>query len=82
MMIPSSYHKVKSDVQYNQDKTVTYLKSKDLILEYLSIYDSINNERLENYVDAQKQATTFIIRKMRKSGLIVMERESYNIQIE
>lgn len=43
MMTPSSYHKVKSDVQYTQDKIVTYLKSMDLILEYLSTYDSINN---------------------------------------
>lgn len=42
MMTPSSYHKVKSDVQYTQDKTVTYLKSKSLILDYLSTHDSIS----------------------------------------
>ncbi len=73
MMTPSSYHKVKSDVQYTQDKTVTYLKSKDLILEYLSIYDSINNETIRELCRCtKKQATTFT-RKMRESGLIVME---------
>ena len=73
MMTPSSYHKVKSDVQYTQDKTVTYLKSKDLIIEYLLTHDSINNETIRELCRCtKKQATTFS-RKMRESGIITME---------
>lgn len=59
MMTPSSYHRVKSDVQYTQDKTVTYLKSKDLILEYLSIYDSINNETIRELCRCKKAIYNF-----------------------
>lgn len=73
MMTPSSYHKVKSDVQYTQDKTVTYLKSKDLIIEYLLTHDSINNETIRELCRCtKKQATTFS-RKMRESEIITME---------
>lgn len=61
MMIPSSYHKVKYDVEYIQDKTVTYLKEKDLILEYLSTYHSINNETIRELCRCtKKQVTTFL----------------------
>jgi len=73
MMTPSSYHKVKSDVQYTQDKTVTYLKSKDLILEYLSTHDSINNETIRELCRCTKKQATSFSRKMRESGLIIME---------
>ena len=72
MMTPSSYHKVKSDVQYTQDKTVTYLKSKSLILDYLSTHDSINNEIIRELCRCtKKQATTFA-RKMRDEGILEM----------
>lgn len=73
MMTPSSYHKVKSDVQYTQDKGATYLKSKDLILEYLSTYDSINNKTIRELCRCTKKQATSFSRKMRESGLITME---------
>lgn len=72
MMTQSAYHQVKSDVQYTQDKTVTYLKSKDLILEYLSTHDSINNETIRELCRCtKKQATTFA-KKMRDEGILEM----------
>lgn len=73
MMTASSYHKVKSDVQYTQDKGATYLKSKDLILEYLSTYDNINNETIRELCRCTKKQATSFSRKMRESGLIIME---------
>ncbi|WP_281518210.1 hypothetical protein, partial [Thomasclavelia cocleata] len=58
--------------QYTQDKTVTYLKSKSLILDYLSTHDSINNETIRELCRCtKKQATTFS-RKMRDEGIIEM----------
>lgn len=73
MLTARVYSAVKTDVQYTQDKTVTYLKAKDLILEYLSIYDNINNETIRELCRCtKKQATTFS-RKMREDKLIIME---------
>ena len=72
MMTPSMYHQVKSDINYTQDQSITYLKSKNLILDYLSTHESINNEVIRELCRCtRKQASTFTS-KMRKEGLLEM----------
>ena len=73
MMTPSMYHQVKSDIQYTRDLSITYLKSKDLILEYLSTHESINNETIRELCRCTKKQASSIVNKMRESNLLVME---------
>lgn len=72
MMTPSMYHQVKSDINYTQDQSVTYLKSRNLILDYLDTHESINNETIRELCRCtRKQAVTFT-RKMRNEGILEM----------
>ena len=72
MMTPSMYHQVKSDINYTQDQSVTYLKSRNLILDYLDTHESINNETIRELCRCtRKQAATFT-RKMRNEGILEM----------
>lgn len=73
MMTPSVYQQVKSDIKYTQDQSITYLKSKGLILDYLSTHDSINNETVRELCRCTKKQATSFCKKMRESQLIVME---------
>lgn len=72
MMTPSTYQKVKSDVQYTQDKTATYLKSRNLILDYLSDHESINNEIIRELCRCTKKQASYYTKKMRAENVIDM----------
>lgn len=72
MLTAKAYSKVKSDVQYTQDKTITYLKAKNLILDYLETHDSINNEIIRELCRCTKRQATMYTTKMRKENIIEM----------
>lgn len=60
MLTSISYQQVKSDIKYTQDQAITYLKSKNLILEYLESHETINNETIRELCrSTRKQASTF-----------------------
>ena len=72
IMTPSMYHQVKSDINYTQDQSVTYLKSKNLILDYLDTRESINNETIREWCRCTKKQATIFARKMRDENILEM----------
>ena len=70
MLTAKVYHEVKSDVQYTQDLTATYLKAKNMILEYLEINGSINNETIRELCRCTKKQANSYIQKMRKDNIL------------
>ncbi len=62
--------KLKSGIKYVQDKSVTYLKAKDLILEYLSTHDSINNETIRRLCRCTDKQAGYYTRKMTHDNIL------------
>ena len=70
MLTAKVYHEVKSDIQYTQDLTATYIKAKNMILEYLEINGSINNETIRELCRCTKKQANSYIQKMRKENIL------------
>lgn len=70
MLTAKVYHEVKSDIQYTQDLTATYIKAKNMILEYLEINGSINNETIRELCRCTKKQANSYIQKMRKDNIL------------
>lgn len=64
------YEKLKSGIKYVQDKSVTYLKAKDLILEYLSTHESINNETIRRLCRCTDKQAGYYTRKMTHDNIL------------
>ena len=61
---------MKSDVEYTRDKTVQYIRAKNMVLEYLSNNGSITNEITRELCGFSKQQARSLLDKMRKENLI------------
>ncbi|MCD7950617.1 MAG: hypothetical protein LUG12_10225 [Erysipelotrichaceae bacterium] len=70
------YDKLKSSIKYVQDKSVTYLKAKDLILEYLSTHESINNETIRRLCRCTGKQASYYTKKLRDEEILEMIGES------
>ena len=70
MLTAKVYSKVKSKVEYVQDKSVTYLKAKDLVLEYLEENTEISNAIIQELCRCTKRQSDGIIKKMKEAGLL------------
>lgn len=70
MLTAKVYEQVKSDVEYTRDKTVQYIRAKNMVLEYLSNNGSITNEITRELCGFSKQQARSLLDKMRKENLI------------
>ncbi|WP_182370787.1 hypothetical protein [Dorea formicigenerans] len=61
---------LKSDVEYTRDKTVQYIKAKNMILEYLQTNDQITSAKIQEMCGFTKQQARSVIDKMRSEKLI------------
>ena len=66
------YEALKSDVEYTRDKTVQYIKAKNMILEYLQINDRITSAKIQEMCGFTKQQARSVIDKMRSEDLITL----------
>ena len=64
------YEALKSDVEYTRDKTVQYIKAKNMILEYLQTNDQITSAKIQEMCGFTKQQARSVIDKMRSEDLI------------
>lgn len=57
-------------MEYTRDKTVQYIKAKNMILEYLQTNDQITSAKIQEMCGFTKQQARSVIDKMRSEKLI------------
>ena len=73
MLTAKVYEALKSDVEYTRDKTIQYIKAKNMILEYLQSNKSnsrITSAKMQEMCGFTKQQARGVIDKMRGEGLL------------
>ena len=65
MLAAKVYEALKSDVEYTRDKTIQYIKAKNMILEYLQSNDKITSAKIQEMCGFTKQQARTVIDKMR-----------------
>lgn len=70
MLTAKVYEALKSDVQYTRDKTIQYIKAKNMVLEYLQSSDKITSAKIQEMCGFTKQQARIVIDKMRNEHLI------------
>ena len=78
MLTAKVYEAIKSDVEYTRDKTVQYIKAKNMILEYLQTNDQITSAKIQEMCGFTKQQARSVIDKMRSEELINICRRGNN----
>jgi ATP-dependent DNA helicase RecG len=57
-------------VDYTKDKSIEYIKAKEMILEYLRENESITNEKVRELCGFTKQQARKTLDKMRKENIV------------
>ena len=70
MLTAKVYEALKSDVEYTRDKTIQYIKAKNMILEYLQSNSRITSAKIQEMCGFTKQQARGVIDKMRGEGLL------------
>ena len=70
MLTAKVYEALKSDVEYTRDKTIQYIKAKNMILEYLQGNDKITSAKIQEMCCFTKQQARIVIYKMRKEEIL------------
>lgn len=70
MLTAKMYEAVKSDVEYTKDKSIQYIRAKDMILEYIKNNSQITNEKTRELCGFTKQQARNALDRMRDEGLI------------
>ncbi len=73
MLTAKVYEALKSDVEYTRDKTIQYIKAKNMILEYLQSNknnSTITSAKIQEMCGFTKQQARGVIDKMRGEGLL------------
>ncbi len=73
MLTAKVYEALKSDVEYTRDKTIQYIKAKNMILEYLQSNNTITSSSIQEMCGFTKQQARIVIDKMRKENLIILQ---------
>lgn len=78
MLTAKMYEAIKSDVEYTRDRTVHYIKAKNMILEYLEKNEAITNSTVRELCGFTKQQARTVIDKMRKEEIITITGKGRN----
>ena len=70
MLTAKVYNAVKSDVAYTRDKSIQYIRAKNMILEHLSSSGVITNEKVQELCGFTRQQAKKTLSKMREEGQI------------
>lgn len=72
MLTAKVYEAMKKTVEYTRDRTIQYIKAKEMILEYMGEKASITNEQTRELCGFTKQQARSTLDKMRKEKLIAL----------
>lgn len=72
MLTAKVYEVLKSDIEYTRDKTIQYIKAKNMIMDYLEMKsnDKITSAKIQEMCGFTKQQARSAIDKMRKEGIL------------
>lgn len=70
MLTAKTYEAIKTAVDDTKDKSIQYIKAKEMILEYIRENSSITNEKTRELCGFTKQQARMTLDKMRKENLI------------
>ena len=72
MLTAKVYEVLKSDIEYTRDKTIQYIKAKNMIIDYLETEnnDRITSAKIQEMCGFTKQQARSVIDKMRSEKLI------------
>lgn len=72
MLTAKVYEVLKSDIEYTRDKTIQYIKAKNMIIDYLEMEsnDKITSAKIQEMCGFTKQQARSTIDKMRKEGIL------------
>lgn len=70
MLTAKVYEALKSDVEYTRDKTIQYIRAKNMVLEYLQSNDKITSAKIQDMCGFTKQQARSVLDKMRNEKLI------------
>lgn len=70
MLTARVYEAVKSDVEYTRDKTVQYIRAKEMIVEYLKMHGSITKATVQELCGFSEQQARRTLEKMQKEDII------------
>ena len=70
MLTAKMYEAVKSTVEYTKDRSIQYIKAKEMIMEYIEGNGSITNEKTRELCGFTKQQARSALDKMRGESLI------------
>jgi ATP-dependent DNA helicase RecG len=72
MLTAKTYEAIKTVVDYTKDKSIEYIKAREMILEYIRGNGSITNEKTRELCGFTKQQARNIFDKMRNDNLITL----------
>ncbi len=86
MLTAKVYAVLKSDIEYTRDKTIQYIKAKNMIIDYLEMEsnDKITSAKIQEMCGFTKQQARSTIDKMRKEGILDISKHgkySYYVKI-
>lgn len=74
MLTAKMYEAVKSTVEYTKDRSIQYIKAKEMIMEYIEGNGFITNEKTRELCGFTKQQARSALDKMREESLIQLVR--------
>lgn len=72
MLSAKSYENLKSDIEYTRDKTIQYIRAKNMVLDYLESHSQITSNSIQEMCGFSKQQARYLLDKMRDEELIVI----------
>lgn len=70
MLTARVYEVVKSDVEYTRDKTVQYIRAKEMIVEYVKKHGYIDKSTVQLLCGFTEKQTRRTLEKMQREGII------------
>jgi ATP-dependent DNA helicase RecG len=70
MLTARVYDAIKSDVEYTRDKTVRYIRAKEMIFEYIKKHGFITKSTVQELCGFSEQQARRTLEKMKKEGII------------
>jgi ATP-dependent DNA helicase RecG len=70
MLTARVYDAIKSDVEYTRDKTVRYIRAKEMIFEYIKKHGFITKSTVQELCGFSEQQARRTLEKMKKEGMI------------
>ena len=70
MLTARVYEAVKSDVEYTRDKTVQYIRAKEMIVEYIKKHGYIDKSTVQLLCGFTEKQTRRTLEKMQCEGII------------